>query len=79
MACPCPLAPYYYLSLLGLAPSVASACGVMDAWCELNCVAEASSFFDGLLAQRLLRPSAPQPPVYILEYPPCRCRGGALS
>ena len=64
----------------GLAPSVASACGVMDAWCapprrptrtatltstptliltrcELNCVAEASAFFDGLLAQGVLRPS----------------------
>ena len=63
-----------HLAQAGLAPSVASACGVMDAWCELNCVAEASAFFEGLLQQGVLRPNEAVYNVMIKGFARCRCK-----
>ena len=53
---------------------MASACGVMDAWCELNCVAEASAFFEGLLRQGVLRPNEAVYNVMIKGFARCRCK-----
>ena len=46
----------------------------MDAWCELNCVAEASAFFEGLLQQGVLRPNEAVYNVMIKGFARCRCK-----
>ena len=62
------------LQAAGLAPTAASAVGVLDAWCELNCVDEASAFFDGLLAKGVLRPNEAVYNVMIKGLARCRCK-----